>query len=83
MGYALTSKSQVTVPKAIRQQLGVDAGKEIDYRTLPDGSVVMFAVKVKASTKGTFSKWRGVGVQKRSTDEILSETRGPSMRRRA
>ncbi len=76
MGYALTTKSQVTVPKAIRQQLGVEAGKEIDYRTLPDGSVVIFAVKAKSSNKGKFAKWRGVGVQKRTTDDIMRDTRG-------
>jgi antitoxin PrlF len=76
VGYALTSKSQVTVPKVIRHQLGVEAGKEIDYRTLPDGSVVMFAVKTKTSSKGKFAKWRGVGVQKRATDDIMRDTRG-------
>jgi antitoxin PrlF len=76
MGYALTSKSQVTVPKAIRQQLGVEAGKEIDYRTQPDGSVIIFAVKTKAPSKGKFAKWRGVGVQKRATDDIMRDTRG-------
>ena len=38
MSYALTIKSQVTVPKAIRQHLHVQPGQEIDYEPLPDGS---------------------------------------------
>jgi antitoxin PrlF len=76
MGYALTAKSQVTVPKAIRQHLGVESGQEIQYEALPDGRVLMLAVKHEANAKSAFAKWRGTGTQKRTTDAILRETRG-------
>jgi antitoxin PrlF len=76
MGYALTAKSQVTVPKAVRQQLNVEPGHEIDYEMLPDGRVVMVAVKHAAPAKGKFAKWRGVGLRKRDTDSLMRETRG-------
>jgi antitoxin PrlF len=81
MGYALTAKSQVTVPKAVRQLLNVEPGQEIDYQTLPDGRVVMVAAKRGAQTKGKFAKWRGVGVQKRDTDTLMRETRGADWNR--
>lgn len=81
MGYALTAKSQVTVPKAVRQQLNVEPGQEIDYQTLPDGRVMMVAVKNMPQAKGKFAKWRGVGVQKRGTDAIMRDTRGSDWNR--
>ena len=76
MSYALTTKSQVTVPKAIRQHLHVQPGQEIDYEPLPDGSVRMFAVPKVAAEDNPFRKWRGTGILKRSTEEIMRETRG-------
>ena len=75
MSYALTVKSQVTVPKAVRQHLGVQPGEEVDYQPLPDGSVRMFAVP-KMAEENPFRKWRGTGILKRTTEEILRETRG-------
>jgi antitoxin PrlF len=82
MGYALTAKSQVTVPKAIRQQLGVEPGQQIQYHTLSDGRVVISAAKPSADAKGKFAKWRGVGVQHRSTDAIMRDTRGDDWNRK-
>jgi antitoxin PrlF len=77
MGYALTTKSQVTVPKAVRQALGIGPGEEVDYEVQANGRVVMFPVpKPAKSSINPFLKWRGVGVLKKSTEEILRETRG-------
>ncbi len=77
MGYALTTKSQVTVPKAVRHALGVGPGQEVDYEVQPDGKVLMFPVpKPAKSDVNPFLKWRGIGILKKSTEEILRETRG-------
>jgi antitoxin PrlF len=77
MGYALTSKSQVTVPKAVRQALGVSPGQEIDYEVQPGGKVLIFPVKKSEKLQeNPFLKWRGRGILKLSTEEILRETRG-------
>jgi antitoxin PrlF len=77
MGYALTTKSQVTVPKAVRQALHVGPGQEIDYKVHANGTVVMFPVKkAVAVVENPFLKWRGTGILKLSTEEILRETRG-------
>lgn len=75
MGYALTSKSQVAVPKAIRQHLHVLPGQAIDYEALPDGSVRMTAAK-KSANENPFLKYVGIGLRKRPTEEIMRETRG-------
>jgi antitoxin PrlF len=77
MAYALTTKSQVTVPKAVRQALGVLPGQEIDYEVKPNGQVIMFPVKKpNAPEENPFLKFVGIGIAGMSTEEILRETRG-------
>ena len=75
MSYALTVKSQVTVPKAMRRHLQVKPGQKVDFEPLPDGSVRMVAVR-ETLQDSVFRKWRGKGILKMSTEEILRETRG-------
>lgn len=80
MGYSLTVKSQVTVPKAIRAHLKVVPGQSVDYETLPDGSVRMFAVREPVPVN-PFLKYIGTGVSGMTTEEILNETRGEGWNR--
>ena len=75
MSYALTVKSQVTVPKAIRQHLQVTPGQSIDYEPLSDGSVRMTAAN-KPADDNPFLKFVGIGIRRRPTEEIMRETRG-------
>ena len=42
----LTSKGQITVPKEIRDLLGVKTGDRLGFRVKADGSVVMLAETV-------------------------------------
>jgi len=37
----LTSKGQVTIPKAVREELGLREGDRVAFRVLGDGSVVV------------------------------------------
>jgi antitoxin PrlF len=37
----LTSKGQTTIPKAIRDSLGMKAGDRMTFTLMPDGAVVM------------------------------------------
>ncbi|MCS4509515.1 AbrB/MazE/SpoVT family DNA-binding domain-containing protein [Xylophilus ampelinus] len=80
MGYALTVKSQVTIPKAIRQHLKVAPGQEVEYEPLPDGSVRMTAAVPEKrdveDIRAALRKWRGTGLLKQSTEEIMRFTRG-------
>lgn len=77
MSYALTVKSQVTLPKAIRQHLGVQAGDAVDYEALPDGRVVIVAaVGSRKPAANRFARWAGKGIAGASTEQILRATRG-------
>lgn len=44
----LTSKGQITLPKAIRDRLGLDAGAKLDFQLMPDGTITARAVKPDA-----------------------------------
>ena len=77
MSYALTVKSQVTLPKAIRQHLGVQPGDAIDYETLPGGRVVIVAAtSARKPLANRFARWAGKGIADATTEQILRATRG-------
>jgi antitoxin PrlF len=44
----LTSKGQLTLPKKIRLQFGLDAGSILDFQVLPDNTIVMRLVQPDA-----------------------------------
>ena len=79
MNPALTVKSQVTIPKAIREFLGVGPGERVTFEPLPDGRVaIASAVKKPKSKKSDcpFEAMVGKGNRKITTDELMRMTRG-------
>jgi AbrB family looped-hinge helix DNA binding protein len=77
MGYALSTKRQVTIPIQICEQLGIGPGREIEYVTLDDGRVVIVPIpKENVAIRSAIQKWRGKSVLKKTTEEIMRETRG-------
>ena len=44
----LTSKGQITLPKEIRDRLGLDAGATLDFELLPDDTILARPVKADA-----------------------------------
>lgn len=37
----ITTKGQTTIPKAIREHMGVDVGDRVDFVIQPDGTIVV------------------------------------------
>jgi AbrB family looped-hinge helix DNA binding protein len=37
----LTSKGQTTIPREIRQRLGLEAGQRLVYTVMPDGAILL------------------------------------------
>ena len=74
----LTSKGQLTVPKVIRERLGLEAGDRVDFRLEQDGSARMLPVTRKASevfgTLSAYRKKRPVSVER--MDENLRKSFG-------
>ena len=49
----ITAKGQTTIPKAIREHLGVDVGDRVDFVIQPDGTIVVEpAVRQVGALKG-------------------------------
>jgi AbrB family looped-hinge helix DNA binding protein len=74
---AVTTKGQVTIPKRMRDHLGVKAGTEVDFQINAAGEVVLVA-KVKRR-KSRFAHLVGSAKGKgpnMTTDEIMALTRG-------
>lgn len=44
----MTSKGQITLPKEIRDRLGLDAGSMLDFEVLPDNTITARPVKPDA-----------------------------------
>ena len=75
MATTVTSKGQVTIPKPVRDRLGIRPGSTVEFELAPDGRVVL--VKAKASRpKSRFASLRGRAGRGLSTDQIMALTRG-------
>jgi antitoxin PrlF len=71
----VTEKGQVTIPKELRDALGIGAGTEVEFERRKDAIVVR---KAKAPTgRGTrlAARLRGRGDIEMTTDEIMALTR--------
>jgi len=65
----------VTIPKPIRDHLGIKPGSKVEFRRAADGSVVIARTDDKPVT-GRFEALRGDAGPGLSTDEIMAMTRG-------
>jgi AbrB family looped-hinge helix DNA binding protein len=75
MATKVTSKGQVTIPKAVRDHLGIAPGSEVTFRRAPDGSIVI--EKADGTRQPSrFAKLVGIAGPGPSTDEIMAMTRG-------
>jgi AbrB family looped-hinge helix DNA binding protein len=78
MATNLTSKGQVTVPKSIRDYLGLKPGSAVIFERAAGGEVVLKPAGRNAKRQPSrFAKLRGRGTVRMKTDAILALTRGP------
>lgn len=75
MATAVTSKGQVTIPKPIRDRLGIQPGNAVDFELAPDGRVVLVKVGGKRPPS-RFERLRGRAGAGLTTEEIMALTRG-------
>ena len=84
MGYTLTSKSQVTLPKPIRDHLKVAPGDAVEFRIVADGTVRVEPARARAAASDApsakalarFRKLRGTAKTGMTTDEWMNLLRG-------
>jgi len=70
----VTTKGQVTIPRHIREKLGILSAVEIDFVEEND-RVYIVKKKDTENRTGRFKKLRGVATLKMTTDEIMALTR--------
>jgi len=74
MSTTVTAKGQVTIPKRVRDLLGIGPGSEIDFERANDGRIVL--VKVGRKARPTrFARLRGHAGKGLSTDQIMAMMR--------
>lgn len=67
----VTTKGQVTIPKPIREELGLQPGDEVTFEETDEGIVIR-----KAVSQNRFEKWRGVAETGQTVAERMAELRG-------
>jgi antitoxin PrlF len=77
MATTMTTKGQVTVPKVVREYLGLKAGSAVTFERLASGDVVLRPAKARAKARASlFAKLRGRATVRMKTEEIMALTRG-------
>jgi AbrB family looped-hinge helix DNA binding protein len=71
----VTSKGQVTIPKELRDQLGISSGSEVTFSI--DGDAIIVRKDHRVPTRGQVlaQRMRGRGDIAMTTDEIMALTR--------
>lgn len=71
MEAALTSKGQITIPKAVRQHLRVKAGDRVKFFIHPDGTVVLLPKLPVTALRGIL-RWHGPPATLDDMDEAVA-----------
>lgn len=73
MGFKLTSKGQVTVPKNVRDYLGLKPGDPVTFERLPNGEVALRHVHRRGNRPASrFAKLRGRATVRMTTEGLAA-----------
>ncbi|MEO3937243.1 AbrB/MazE/SpoVT family DNA-binding domain-containing protein [Dermatophilaceae bacterium Soc4.6] len=72
----VTEKGQVTIPKHLRDQLGIGPGTTVEFERQGDALIVRRSVSAPTRGQTLVERLRGRGDVSMTTDEIMALTRG-------
>jgi antitoxin PrlF len=75
MATTVTSKGQVTIPKPVREHLGITPGSQVEFRRAADGSIVIERAD-GARPPSRFARQLGSAGSGMTTDELMALLRG-------
>jgi AbrB family looped-hinge helix DNA binding protein len=75
MATTVTSKGQVTIPKPVRDRLGIGPGSAVEFELMEDGRFALVRADGK-TPPSRLEKFRGIAGPGMTTDEIMALTRG-------
>jgi len=70
-----TRKGQVTIPKPVRERLGIGPGSPVEFKLRPDGCVILSKAGAD-QPRSRFAALRGRAGKGLSTHQIMALTRG-------
>ena len=70
----VTVKGQVTIPRHIRDKLGITPNTEVNFQE-EGRRVYLTKKKVTVPKKNIFRRYRGIATVRMTTDEIMALTR--------
>jgi antitoxin PrlF len=73
----VTEKGQVTIPKELRDALGIGAGTEVEFERADDAILVRKVQGGSRRGREMVNRLRGRGDVRLSTEEIMALTRQP------
>ena len=73
MKSTVSEKGQVTIPKRLRERMGIKAGQVLDFQE-EGGTLIARKLKEDNPVKSVY----GILKTKRRTDEIIDALRGPA-----
>jgi antitoxin PrlF len=72
----VTEKGQVTIPKHLREELGIGAGTEVEFERADETIVVRKVSNGYTRGRRLADRLRGRGDVRMTTEEIMALTRG-------
>lgn len=72
----VTSKGQITIPKAVRDELGIREGDRVAFRVLDDGSVVVEPETIDLLELKGVLKARRKGITLADMDDAIRSQKG-------
>jgi antitoxin PrlF len=76
MAVTVTSKGQVTIPKQVRDRLGINPGSKVDFELAEDGRAFLRRLGKRTTKPSRFARMRGTATSGLTTDQIMALTRG-------
>lgn len=79
MAHQVTVKGQVTIPKRVREYLGIKPGSGVEFEVGPQGEVLLRKAgkpSKQARSRGRFAVLRGTRKSGMTTDELMNLLRG-------
>lgn len=77
----VTIKGQITIPKDLRDAFGWGPGEELVFVREPDGVKLVGLKPARKPGEALVARLRGKGNRRRSTEQILTLTRGEALTR--
>ncbi len=76
MATTVTSKGQVTIPKQVREFLGIETGSSVDFEMTDSGDVILRPARASRRRRiSRFARIRGRATVRMKTEEIMALTR--------